>query len=457
MNDDAKLSRRRFAQVAGATTLAGPTIVSARALGRDGQAAASERITLGFIGMGTMNRYHLTTLLKRPELQVLAVCDCDTNRRENARKTVDEHYNQQASKGREAEHCKGYNNFRDLLQRTDIDAVVIATPDHWHAIQIIEACKAGKDIYCEKPLTLTIHEAKVVIDAVRKYARVLQTGSQQRTEFDGKFRTACEYVRSGRLGRILTVHAGLGGPSHPCHLPAEPMEPGLDWDLWLGPAPQRPYHSILSPRGVHKHFPNWRSYKEYSGGGMTDFGAHHFDIAQWGLGRDDSGPSFIRPPDDEKAERGVHYWYDDGVELIHGGPSGVTFIGTVGMIQVDRDKLISIPAEILKRPLEKKNVRLPRARSHHDDWLECIKTRRDPIAKVEVGARSVTVCHLGNLAYWHRQPLYWDADAWDLSTEAEVAARETPAAAVPPLPTGSAVQSISTDRERRDPWKLPEI
>ncbi len=399
MNDDARLSRRGFARAAGVTSWAVPAIVSARALGREAPAAASERITLGFIGMGTMNRYHLGALLKRPEVQVLAVCDCDTTRRDSARKTVDDHYNKQATKGRDAAHCRAYNDFRDLLKRHDIDAVVIATPDHWHAIQIIEACKAGKDIYCEKPLTLTIHEAKVVIDAVRKYARVLQTGSQQRTEFSGKFRTACEYVRSGRLGKILTVHCGLGGPSHPCNLPGEPVEPGLDWDLWLGPAPRRPYNSILSPRGVHKHFPNWRAYKEYSGGGMTDFGAHHFDIAQWGLGRDDSGPTTIRPPEDPKAEWGVRYRYDDDVELIHGGPGGVTFIGTHGMIQVDRDKLISLPAEILKRPLERKDVHLPQARSHHDDWLECVRMRKDPIANVEVGARSVTVCHLGNLAY----------------------------------------------------------
>ncbi len=453
MNNDAKFSRRRFAGAAGAASLAVPAIVSARALGREDKAAASERITLGFIGIGTMNRYHLGSFLKRPDVQVLAVCDCDTKRREAAKRTVDEHYAEAASKSAKPDHCRAFNDFRDLLKRTDIDAVVIATPDHWHAIQIIEACKAGKDIYCEKPLTLTVHEARVVIDAVRKYARVLQTGSQQRTEFDGKFRVACEYVRSGRLGRILTVHVGVGGPSHPCDLPAEPMEPGLDWSLWLGPAPMRPYNAILSPRGVHKHFPNWRSYKEYSGGGMTDFGAHHFDIAQWGLGRDESGPYFIQPPEDPKAESGVRYWYEDGVELVHGGPSGITFIGTHGMIHVDRDKLISIPAEILKRPLERTDVRLPRAKSHHDDWLECVRTRKDPIANVEVGARSVTVCHLGNLAYWYRRPFFWDAHAWELGEEVEVDANAPGGA----MASDAARTPIPLDRERRDPWKLPEI
>ncbi len=262
MKDQAVFSRRSFVTAAGTTalTLGMPAIVPARALGREGKAAASERLTLGFIGMGIQNSGHLGAFLGTKETQVLAVCDCDTTRREHARKRVDEHYAKEKTKGSAPRDCKGYSDFRELLKRPDIDAVVIATPDHWHAIQIIEACKAGKDIYCEKPLTLTILEARTVIAAVQKHHRVLQTGSQQRTEFDGRFRRACEYVRSGRIGKVQTVHAGLGGPSRPCDLPEEPMEPGLDWNLWLGPAPRRPYNSILSPRGVHKHFPNWRSY-----------------------------------------------------------------------------------------------------------------------------------------------------------------------------------------------------
>jgi len=439
MKDQAEFSRRSFITAAGSTalTLGMPAIVPARALGREGKAPASERLTLGFIGMGIQNSGHLDAFLGKAETQVLAVCDCDTTRREHARKRVDEHYAKEKTKGSAPKDCKGYNDFRDLLKRPDIDAVVIATPDHWHAIQIIEACKAGKDIYCEKPLTLTIFEARTVIEAVKKHHRVLQTGSQQRTEFDGRFRKACEYVRSGRIGKIQTVHAGVGGPSRPCDLPAEPMEPGLDWDLWLGPAPKRPYNSILSPRGVHKHFPNWRNYIEYSGGGMTDFGAHHFDIAQWGLNRDDSGPVQIIPPDDSNATQGVRYIYDDGVVLYHGGPSGDTFVGTGGLIYVDRGEILSVPGSILKQPLAKNDVHLPTAKNHHANWLECIKTRKPPIAHVGAGAHSVTVCHLGNLAYWHHRALHWDPKAWQFVGDPEA--------------------NTWLDRARRDPWKLPAI
>jgi predicted dehydrogenase len=439
MKDQAEFSRRSFVTAAGTTalTFGMPAIVPARALGREGKAAASERLTLGFIGMGTMNSGHLGAFLGKAETQVLAVCDCDTTRREHARKRVDEHYAKAKTKGSDPRDCKGYNDFRDLLKRSDIDAMVIATPDHWHAIQIIEACKAGKDIYCEKPLTLTILEARTVIEAVQKHHRVLQTGSQQRTEFDGRFRKACEYVRSGRIGKVQTIHAGVGAPSRPCDLPEEPMEPGLDWDLWLGPAPRRPYNSILSPRGVHKHFPNWRSYIEYSGGGMTDFGAHHFDIAQWGLNRDDSGPVQIIPPDDSNATQGVRYIYDDGVVLYHGGPSGDTFVGTGGLIYVDRGELLSVPGSILKKPLEKGDVHLPTAKDHHTNWLESIKSRKPPIANVGVGAHSVTVCHLGNLAYWHHRALHWDPKAWQFVNDPEA--------------------NTWLDRDRRDPWKLPAI
>jgi predicted dehydrogenase len=431
------ITRRDFIRDATVAAAAVPIIVPRSALGDENKTAAGERLTLGFIGMGTQNRGHLGYFLGQKDVQVLAVCDVDTTRRENAKKTVEKRYGEQQKNG-EYKGCAEYNDFRELLARKDIDAVVIATPDHWHAIPVLEACKAGKDIYCEKPMSLTLHEAKAMIDAVRKYNRVFQTGSQQRSS--SEFRLACELVRSGRIGK---VNAAVRGPSRWCDLPEEKMEPGLDWDRWLGPAPQRPYNSILSPRGVHKNFPDWRNYREYSGGMMTDWGAHHFDIAQWGLDMDDSGPVEIIPPDDPKAERGVKYVYANGVVMIHGSDPqsgrkiGVTFVGSEGKIFVDRGQKASEPKEIIDQPLGDKDVHLYKSQGHQRDWLNCVRARKRPICDVEIGARSVTVCHLGNLAYWNHRKLAWDPKEWRFVKDEEA--------------------NKWLDRERRDPWQLPLV
>jgi predicted dehydrogenase len=433
------LSRRTF--VTGTAAAALPILLPRSVLGDDKKPAAGERLTLGFIGMGYQMLGHLNYFLGQKETQILAVCDVDTKRRENAKKLVEERYGTNQKNGAH-KGCSAYTDYRDLLARGDIDAVVIATPDHWHAIPALEAIKAGKDIYCEKPLTLTIHEAKVLTDAVRKYNRVFQTGSQQRSSKE--FRKACELVRSGRLGKIRTVYVNVGGPSMPCDLPEEPEEPGLDWDRWLGPAPRRPYNSVLSPRGVHKHFPNWRNYREYSGGMMTDWGAHHFDIAQWGLGMDESGPVEIVPPDDPKAQRGVKYVYENGVEVIHAEKddkgkvvNGVTFVGTDGRVYVNRGFLASDPADLHKQDLGAKDVHLYESPGHQRDWLNCIKSRKKPICDVEIGARSVTVCHLGNLAYWNHRKLRWDPKEWHF--------------------VGSAEADKWLDRERREGYPLPKV
>lgn len=423
------LTRRRFLQGAAATVA-----LPAAVLGADAKAPASERINLGFIGMGTMNRGHLGNFLGQKDVQVVAVCDVDTTRREAAKKTVEDRYGE-ATKSGQYKGCAAYVDFRELLGRKDIDAVVIATPDHWHAIPVIEACQAGKDIYCEKPMSLTIHEAKTMIDAVRKHERVFQTGSQQRSS--NEFRLACELVRSGRVGKIKTVNVNVGPPSRPCDLKEEELEKGLDWDRWLGPAPTRPYSSVLSPRGVHKHFPDWRQYREYSGGMMTDWGAHHFDIAQWGLGMDESGPVEIIPPDDPKATKGVRYLYANGVELVHGPGGGVQFIGSDGEITVNRGKLMSSPESIIKEPLGEKDIHLYQSPGHQRDWLNCIRSRKRPLCDVEIGARSVTVCHLGNLAYWNHRKLRWDPKAWQFVGDTEA--------------------NGWRDRERRDPWQLPKV
>jgi predicted dehydrogenase len=428
-------TRRQFLGAAAAGSLAFPTIVPRTVFGTPDRAAPGDRITVGFIGCGKMaNDYHLPELLGFGDVQALAVCEVDRSRREHAKRRVDEAYSGKA----DAKACDAYADFRELIARDDIDAVCIATPEHWHAIPAIEAMKAGKDVYCEKPLTLTLAEAKRCIDAARKYDKVFQTGSQQRSNVFGPFREAVEILRSGRLGRIQSVTVGVGGPSQPCDLPGEDPEPGLDWDLWLGPAPMRPYNSVLSPRGVHKHFPAWRSYREYAGGGHSDMGAHHYDIAQWCLGRDDSGPVEIIPPMDPHADHGVVYRYADGVVMIHGGPSGCTFTGAEGTLRIDRDHLSSDPETIVKEPLGEKDVHLEHSPGHHRNWIDCIRTRKRPVADVEIGARSVAIPILGNLAYWRGRRLRWDPARWEFVDDAEANHR-------------------LLDRERRDPWRLPEV
>ena len=436
-NNDMKPSlrptRRQFIKGLAASALSMPLIVPRSVFAGGERAVPSERITVGFIGCGKMaNDYHLSTLLKLEDVQALAVCEVDQNRRAHAKKRVEEAY----SKNTSYKGCAEYIDFRELLARKDIDAVCIAAPDHWHAIPLIEACKAGKDVYCEKPLTLTIAEAKRCIEAVRKHQRVMQTGSQQRSSVFGPFRKAAEIVRSGRLGKIQTVTVGVGGPSDWCDLKEEPMEPGLDWNLWLGQAPMRPYSSVLSPRGVHNHFPAWRNYREYSGGGHTDMGAHHYDIAQWCLGMDESGPAEIIPPEDPKATNGVKYIYPNGIVMTHGGPSGCTFTGSEGTLRIDRGVLTSQPEAIVKEPLGEKDEHLYASPGHHRDWLNCIRSRQRPVADVEIGARSVTIVHLGNLAYWHHRQLHWDPKNWKF--------------------TGDDEANQWLDRERRAPWNLPE-
>ncbi|MAG93795.1 MAG: dehydrogenase [Planctomycetaceae bacterium] len=425
------ISRRRFLQSTAALAAA-PTIVPSSVFAQ-GNAAPSERIRVGIIGNGKMSHsFHFSTLLGFDDVQIVAVCDVDTGRREISKKRVDDKYGVDAAQG-----CAQYNDFRDVLARDDVDAVLIATPDHWHAIPLIEACKAGKDVYCEKPLTHSILEAQRCIQAARKHKRVVQTGSQQRSSVFGPFRKACEFVRSGRLGKLQTVTVGVGGPSKWCDLPEEPLEPGLDWNLWLGPAPLRPYNSVLSAHGISKPWPRWRAYREYSGGGHTDIGAHHYDIAQWALGMDESGPVEIIPPEDASTGKGAKFIYDNGVTMTHGGPSGCVFTGTEGTLHIDRGRLTSTPESIVKEPLADDEVHLYNSPGHHRDWINCIRSRKRPVADVEIGARSVTVCHLGNLAYWHGRKLKWDPTNWKFLNDDQA--------------------NTWLDRERRDPWGLPEV
>ena len=409
------LSRRRFIQNSLLTGAAAPFILPSRIW--SAETKPSDQLTIGFIGIGTQGRGLMGGHLRSKDTRVVAVCDVDTNRREHAKKTVDDHYAKNAQ-GATGKGCDAYNDFRELVARKDIDAVVIATPDHWHALISIAAAKSGKDIYCEKPLCQSIHEARSMVNAVRKNKRIFQTGSMQRSSKE--FRVACELVRNGAIGKIKNIEVAVGVPGIPCNLPAESDEPGLDWNMWLGPAPMRSYHSELSPRGVHKHFPNWRNYREYGGGMITDWGAHHFDIAQWGMGMDDSGPVEIIPPDQADAKYGARFVYANGVEVLHKSGNGVWFYGSEGKIHVNRGKFelwlgeeqkAKSPAEaeqIASTLLPATATRLYKSSDHRGDWINSVRTRKPPICDVEVGARTVSVCHLVNLAYYHGKRIKWD-------------------------------------------------
>jgi predicted dehydrogenase len=396
-------TRRQFL----AASAAAPFILDShiRAQERQGQ-GPNGRINLGFIGVGMMGRGHLGGFLGNRSVQVVAVCDVHRQRREDAVDRVHRAYAAERKSGA-YRGCTAFVDFRELIARRDIDAVVIATPDHWHAIPAILAARARKDIYCEKPLSLTIAESRAMVTAARDNNIVFQTGSQQRTEFGGRFRQAVEYVRSGRIGRVRTVRVGVGGPARTCDLRNEATPDGVDWEMWNGPSPERGYNVILCPAGIHTHFPAWRNYKEYAGGGLADMGAHHFDIAQWALDVDSSGPTEIHPP--ERGDTGLRFVYASGIEMFHGGPADCVFEGSEGTISVSRESINSRPATILQTPLGDRDFRLPDVgNNQRNNWLDCIRSRRRPVADVEIGARSAQVCQLANIGYWLRRPLRWD-------------------------------------------------
>jgi len=377
-------------------------------------------LTMGFVGMGIQSRYLLSKFAG--EVQILAVCDVDTTRRSNAQQWVDKFYTENPDKG--SAGCKAYNDYRELLERRDIDAVCIAVPDHWHATITLLALQKGKDVFCEKPLTHNIREAIDVMHGVKKHKRVLQTGSMQRSSKE--FRIACELVRNGCIGKIDHVEAVFSGPPIPCDLAEEEMEPGLDWNRWLGPAPVRPYNSILSPRGLHKHFPAWRSYREYGTGGVGDWGAHHLDIAQWGLGMDDSGPVEALFANEEatlvyasgvtviRKDKGfgVHFFGSDGEVMVNRGRFKVVVKGeTIATFVGAESKDTTLDAEVQKAEqllLKDAKIKLYNSPSHYLDFLDCVGSRSKPIANEQVGGRTVICCHLLNQLYYHNETIKWD-------------------------------------------------
>ncbi|QNN22135.1 Gfo/Idh/MocA family oxidoreductase [Planctomycetales bacterium ZRK34] len=407
-------SRRQFVKTTAALAAA-PMFIPSRAFG------ANERLQIGMIGVGKQGQHHCNVLGNFKEAQIIAICDVDKMSREQAAGKVKAIHERR----KKPTDIDLYNDYHEILNRKDIDAVVITTPDHWHEIPVIDACKAGKDIYCEKPLSLTVDQAWRMVDVVRKYDRVFQTGSMQRSM--GYFYQAVNLVRNGYIGEIKEVVVNVGGPSKWCDLPEEPMPEGLDWDRWLGPAPKRPFNKVLRPPH-NNSFPNWRGYREYSGGMMTDWGAHHFDIAQWGLDKDGSGPVEVHAPDGKDFKE-LTYIYDNGVRMYrpeHNGvkPNGLIFIGTEGTVEVNRGHLTCSNKALQERNFKYKDSDklVYKSQNHHMDWIDAIKKRTRPICDVEIGASSVTVCHIGNIAYWTGKAFKYDPATHKITNNDECAA-----------------------------------
>ncbi|HUT32044.1 MAG TPA: Gfo/Idh/MocA family oxidoreductase [Planctomycetota bacterium] len=414
--------RRRDFVLRAAAAAAAPLVVPASALGAEGAAAPSRRIGLGFIGLGAMGSGHLRCCLAYPDVQILATCDVDRWRRERAKAAVEEAYAARQA----ADKCQACNDLRDVLDRPDIDAVVIATGDRWHGLATVLAAQAGKDVYCEKPISLTIAEAQAMVQAVRRYDRVCQIGLQQRST--PEFIRACQLVRAGALGTLRIVYVNMAGTSADVSLPAEPVPEGLDWDLWLGPAPWRPYNRRFHPYGQWHGVVPWHFCRDFGGGNLTSNTVHAFDVVQWGLGMDASGPVEVTPPETGKVPL-LTYRYASGVlcQVVNGRLPrprdfelkgwdeatavqnfGAVFVGDGGWIHVGREGYLrSQPEEIVRQHLPPPDGAHP-VGNHHQDWFQCIRARRRTACDVAVGARSTTVSHLGCIAHWLARPLRWD-------------------------------------------------
>jgi predicted dehydrogenase len=422
------MNRRRFLSQAGKAALVAvaevPFLVPATVFGKT---APSNRIAVGCIGVGNQGFNDLQQFLKLDDVRVVAVCD--TNRgsygyrdekqycgREPAQKLVNDTYGKAMPSGR-YRGCDAYRDFRDVLGRRDVDAVAIVVPDHWHALMTIAAAEAGKDIYCEKPLSLTIQQGREMVTAVRKHKRILQTGSHERS--NPKTRFACELVRNGRIGELKKITTFVGyhnkvGPG-PGWQPM-PVPEGFDYDTWLGPAPAAPYHK---DRCLYRFRFNY----DYSGGQITNFGAHSNDMAQWAMGCDDTGPvevelleaKFLPPGSLFNAATETRYRcrYANGVELVCGMDKtqvGARFEGAMGTVQIGYGGFFTTPESLKTSQISPREIRLYESNNHFRNFIDCVKSRREPAAPVEVGHRSATVCHLGVIAVrlGKKKVLKWD-------------------------------------------------
>ena len=436
MHDRTGPSRREFLHrsvMTGVASFAAPYLIPGGVLAAAGTPGANDRIGIGGIGIGRQGTGVLAAALRCKECRFVGIADIFLPRAQELCKKL---------KG------EAYQDYRKLLDRKDVDAIVTATPDHWRALVAIHACQAGKDIYAEKALSLTIREGRLMVEAARKHQRVFQVGSQQRSQAVN--RLSCEYIRSGKLGKITEV-MGCNYPSPwECALPAQPIPEGLDWDMWCGPAPLVPFNKDLyAPRAK----PGWLSFRPYSGGEMTGWGAHGIDQIQWALGMDESGPVEVwteggkfNPPtyaEPESSARGnkicqvptIFYRYANGIvlKLDYGSGGGGIFTGEKGKLDLGRAQVKTNPPEI---GAEITKQAKGADQNHVQNWVDCMKSRAKPVADVEIGHRSITVCHLGNIARWTGRRLRWD-----------------PVKEVFP---GDAEANQYLDRVRRKPYELPE-
>ena len=438
---------------------------TAKVAGKTKAGTAEKTVNIAFIGYGIQGRTVLVpNIIKQKNVVVKAVCDCDRVRREAGTKFVNDYYKK--NRKPQLAKCKAVADFRDIIKDKEINAVCIATPDHWHAYISCAAMKAGKDVYCEKPLTYSVEEAMLVMKAQKKFKRVFQTGAMQRSWRE--FRTACMIVRNGCIGKIKYVDcnygnasaqnntdiadfpANLGGPSHPhrffCQWNGEekkfqdiPTESApnsdVDWDMWLGPAPWSPYSDQCAPRKVANFYPMfWRFDDNYGTGYNGDWGAHHLDIAQWGLNMDGKGPKYVRPytaqnPSNIHDKRSLYYEYENGTKVFYGHPTEhlkklgannlspmVTFIGTEGTACASRGGFFWASSPSLM------NVKLPEGQesaymngfgNHNRNFIESILTGRPTICPVEAGVSSSNMCIMGTIAHRLGRMLEWD---WKNST-----------------------------------------
>ncbi|WP_235296588.1 Gfo/Idh/MocA family protein [Portibacter marinus] len=401
-----KPSRRQFIK---SSAIAGGvfSIVPRFVLGK-GFIPPSDKINLGVIGLGKQGNILANLFTQNTEAQIVAGSDVWTGKR----KAFEDYVNELYAEHRGISNYNGvdtYLDYQDMLQRSDVDGVIIATPDHWHAIQSVDAMNKGKDVYCEKPMTLTIAGGKDMVEAANRNGTIVQIGSMQRS-WD-RFKKAQEVVSSGKIGEIKRVLVNVGDPAVPYDLNPQPIPEGIDWNRWCGPAPKIGYHDNIAP-AIVKTYPDWRKYEETGGGILADWGAHMFDIAQWCLDMDHTGPVKYIPPTDPKATRGLKMIYVNGVEMNHedfGRGWGVRFIGTEGILDVSRGYLESLPANILNPEGKIDPMEAYRHRwNHYQDWLSSMKTRSQPICPVEVGHRTATICNIANITYDLGRTLEWD-------------------------------------------------